>query len=97
MFKLAKDIENSKGMPINIDMDLQFTDENINTVNPLYSKKMSQILVFSMNINKKNIDKNPININRSTNSQGIVETINTIVLKIIVLGVILTLRGFLRA
>ena len=38
-----------------------------------------------------------ININRSTNSQGIVETINTIVLKIIVLGVILTLRGFLRA
>ena len=50
-----------------------------------------------MNINKKNIDKNPININRSTNSQGIVETINTIVLKIIVLGVILTLRGFLRA
>ena len=27
-----------------------------------------------------------ININRSTNSQGIVETINTIVLKIIVLG-----------
>ena len=53
VFKLAKDIENSKGMPINIDMDLQFTDENINTVNPLYSKKMSQILVFSMNINKK--------------------------------------------
>ncbi|WP_082040132.1 DUF1672 family protein [Staphylococcus caprae] len=39
VFKLAKDIENSKGMPNNIDMDLQFTDENINTVNPLYSKK----------------------------------------------------------
>ena len=57
VFKLAKDIENSKGMPNNIDMDLQFTDENINTVNPLYSKKMSQILVFSMNINKKTIDK----------------------------------------
>ena len=46
VFKLAKDIENSKGMPINIDMDLQFTDENINTVNPLYSKRCHKFWCF---------------------------------------------------